>query len=66
MRVSTPAMKLSVRIDTAARQDGELVMQGVAGMMPCETRLSPEEIRKLIRLVLDPRNLPILFARTKQ
>jgi len=66
MRVSTPAMKLSVRIDTAARQDGELVMQGVAGMMPCETRLSPEEIRKLIRLVLNPRNLPILFARTRQ
>ncbi|MCA1857345.1 hypothetical protein LE190_15635 [Massilia oculi] len=66
MRVSTPAMKLNVRIDTAARKDGELVMQGVAGMMPCETSMTPQEIRKLIRLVLSPRILPILFSRAKQ
>lgn len=66
MRVITPAMKLSVRIDRAARHDGELVMEGVAGMMPCETRMSPQEIRQLIWLVLNPKILPILFARSKQ
>lgn len=65
MRVITPAMKLSVRIDKAKRQDGELVMEGVAGMMPCETRMSPQEIRQLIWLVLSPKILPILFARAK-
>lgn len=65
MRVVTPAMKLNVRIDSAARKEGELVMQGVAGMMPCETSMTPQEIRKLILLVLHPKNLPILFARAK-
>lgn len=65
MRVSTPAMKLDVRIDKAKRQDGNLVMIGVAGMMPCETRLSPEELRKLIFLVMNPRILPVLFSRSK-
>lgn len=66
MRVITPAMKLSVRIDEAVRLDGELVMKGVAGMMPCETRMAPQEIRQLIRLVLHPKNVLILFARNKQ
>lgn len=63
MRVSTPAMKLDVRIDKAKRQDGLLVLNGVAGMMPCETRLSPSELRKLIFLVMNPKILPVLFAR---
>lgn len=65
MRVITPAMKLHVRIDEATRADGELVLKGVAGMMPCETRLSPQELRQLIRLVLHPKILLVLFARAK-
>ena len=63
MKVSTPAMKLNVRVDSAKRQDGRLVLHGVAGMMPCETSLSAAEVRKLILMVLNPRILPVVFAR---
>lgn len=66
MRVVTPAMKMSLRIDEASRQDGDLVLKGVAGMMPCETRLTPEEIRQLIWMVLHPKIFPILFSRKKK
>lgn len=58
-------MKLNVRVDHATRQDGRLVLQGVAGMMPCETSLSASEVRKLIWMVLHPRVLPVLFARDR-
>lgn len=54
MRVVTPALKLDVRIDSAAVKDGALVLEGVAGMLPCETTLRPQEIRKLLRMVLRP------------
>lgn len=54
MRVVTPAIKLDVRIDSAAVKEGALVLEGVAGMLPCETTLKPQEIRKLLRMVLKP------------
>lgn len=54
MRVVTPAIKLDVRIDTAAVKEGALVLEGVAGMLPCETTLRPQELRKLLRMVLTP------------
>jgi hypothetical protein len=54
MRVVTPALKLDVRIDEARVKDGMLVLEGVAGMLPCETTLRPQEIRKLLKMVLKP------------
>ncbi|MBP6515198.1 MAG: hypothetical protein KA224_08445 [Steroidobacteraceae bacterium] len=63
MRVITPAMKLTVRIDSATVKDGNLVMEGVAGMLPCETILAPAEIRKLLGMALRPKVLALLFKR---
>jgi hypothetical protein len=54
MRVVTPAIKLDVRIDEANVKDGNLVLEGVAGMLPCETTLRPQELRKLLKMVLKP------------
>ena len=61
MRVVTPAITLDVRIDEAAVKDGKLVLDGIAGMLPCETTLRPQELRKLLRLVLRPAVLSLLL-----
>jgi hypothetical protein len=63
MRVVTPAITLDVRIDEVAVRDGRLVMEGVAGMLPCETTLRPAELRRLLKLVLRPAVLKLLWAK---
>jgi hypothetical protein len=63
MRVVTPAITLDVRIDEVAVRDGRLVMEGVAGMLPCETTLKPAELRRLLGRVLKPAVLRLLFVR---
>lgn len=50
MRVSTISMKLSLRIEEASVKDGNIVMNGFAGAMPCETIISPEEALQVMRL----------------
>lgn len=64
MRVVTPAMKLDVRIDRGAVKDGQLVLEGVAGMMPCQTSLKPAELRRLIGIALRPAVLALLLRRS--
>jgi hypothetical protein len=61
VRVVTPAITLDVRIDSASVKDGRLLLEGVAGMLPCETTLRPAEIRKLLRMVLKPAVLRLLL-----
>ena len=51
MRVVTPQLKLSVRIDEATMQDDKLTMTGVAGMLPCEVTLDSAEMRRLIGIM---------------
>lgn len=63
MKVVTPAFKLDVRIDKGAVQDGKLVFEGVAGMMPCTTSLAPAELRRLIGIALRPSVLALLLRR---
>ncbi len=63
MKVVTPAMKLDVRINEVAAVDGLLVMDGVAGMLPCKTSLTPAEFRQLLRKALRPSVLRLLFRR---
>lgn len=62
MRVVTPAMKLDVRIDELAAKDGLLQMNGVAGMLPCETTLRPSELRSMIGKLLRPSILKLLLS----
>jgi len=50
MRVNTISMKLSLRIEAATVKDGNIVMSGFAGAMPCETIISPEEALQVMRL----------------
>lgn len=50
MRVNTISMKLSLRIEEAGVKDGNIVMNGFAGAMPCETIISPEEALQVMRL----------------
>lgn len=57
MRVVTPAMKLEVTIEQVAVREGRLVMNGLAGFLPCETSLAPAEARALLWKVLRPRVL---------
>ncbi|MEO8777639.1 MAG: hypothetical protein ABI389_03115 [Rhodanobacter sp.] len=63
MKVVTPAMKLDVRINEVKSVDGLLVMDGVAGMLPCKTSLTPAEFRQLMRMALQPSVLRLLFKR---
>lgn len=63
MKVVTPAMKLDVRINEVKSVDGLLVMDGVAGMLPCKTSLTPAEFRQLMRMALRPSVLRLLFKR---
>ncbi len=57
MKVKTPAMKLDVRVDQVVARDGLIVLEGVAGMLPCQTELTPGEVRSLLLKVLRPRLL---------
>ncbi|MEO5831109.1 MAG: hypothetical protein ABIQ36_11145 [Rhodanobacter sp.] len=61
MKVVTPAMKLDVRINDVKSIDGLLVMDGVAGMLPCKTSLTPAEFRQLLWMALRPSVLRLLF-----
>ena len=63
MKVATPAMKLDVRINDVRAEEGLLVLDGVAGMLPCKTRLTPDEFRQMMRLALRPKVLALLFRR---
>lgn len=54
MKVKTPAMTLDVRIDRVVARDDLIVLEGVAGVMPCETSLTPREVRGLLLKVLRP------------
>ncbi|MEN1926642.1 hypothetical protein [Luteimonas qiangzhengi] len=63
MKVATPAMKLDVRINDVRAEEGLLVLDGVAGMLPCKTSLTPAEFRQMMRLALRPKVLALLFRR---
>lgn len=63
MKVATPAMKLDVRINEVKAENGLLVMDGVAGMLPCKTSLTPAEFRQMMRMALRPKVLALLFRR---
>lgn len=54
MRVNTVSLKLGVRIDSANVKDGNIVMNGFAGMMPCETVVTPKEAIQMAKLCLKP------------
>jgi hypothetical protein len=62
MRVTTPAIKLDVELETAEVTAGEIRFTGMAGMMPCETQLSPREAWSLVRLCLRPHILWLLLS----
>jgi hypothetical protein len=57
MKVKTPAMKLDLRIDSLEVRGAELVLGGVAGVLPCEASLGAHEVRALLRRALAPRVL---------
>ena len=63
MKVATPAMKLDVRINEVKAENGLLVMDGVAGMLPCKTSQTPAEFRQMMRMALRPKVLALLFRR---
>ena len=54
MLVKTPAIRIDVRVDSAQVTGEHLVLEGVAGFMPCEMRTSARELRAILRLVLKP------------
>lgn len=52
MQVKTIAVTLDVAIEQARVEGETLVLEGLAGMMECETRIARNEIKSLLRLVL--------------
>jgi hypothetical protein len=58
-------MKLDVRIDEAAADQGLLKLSGVAGILPCEVTLTPAELRRLLGRVLRPATLALLLRRDR-
>lgn len=55
MRVKTPAIKLDVTLESISTEDDALCFSGLAGLMPCETRISIGELLPLIGMLLKPR-----------
>ena len=43
MRVNTVSVKMGVRIEDAEVKDGNIVMNGFAGTMPCQTIITPRD-----------------------
>jgi hypothetical protein len=54
MRVTTPAMKLDLRLETLEVKADRLTLAGVAGILPCEATLTAPEVRALLKLALRP------------
>lgn len=52
MQVKTIAVNLDVAIETARVDHDTLVLEGLAGIMECETRIARDELKSLLRLVL--------------
>ena len=50
-------MRLDLRVETVKVDGDELVMEGIAGFLPCEMRTGAAELRALLRLALKPRIL---------
>ena len=63
MKVATPAMKLDVRINDVRAEDGLLVLDGVAGVLPCKTSLTPAGLRQMRWRGLRPKVLALLLRR---
>lgn len=63
MKVVTPATRLDVRINGVKSEDGLLVMDGVAGPLPCKTSLTPAEFRQMMKRALRPSVLALLFRK---
>lgn len=57
MLVKTPAMRIDVRVESVKVDLDDLVLEGVAGFLPCEMRAGAAELRALLRLALKPRIL---------
>lgn len=69
MRVNTVSVKMGVRIEDAEVKDGNIVMNGFAGTMPCQTIITPREAIQMARLCAQPSIIWLvvraLFARDK-
>jgi len=52
MRVKTIAITLDVALESAHIDGDTLVLDGLAGLMACETRIKRSELLALLRLVL--------------
>ncbi len=57
MLVKTPAMRIDLRVESVKVDGNELVLDGIAGFLPCEMRTGAAELRALLRLALKPRIL---------
>jgi hypothetical protein len=57
MLVKTPAMRLDLRVESVKLEGEELLLEGIAGFLPCEMRTGAAELRALLRLALRPRIL---------
>jgi hypothetical protein len=57
MLVKTPAMRLDLRVESMKLDGDDLLIEGIAGFLPCEMRASAPELRGLLRLALKPRIL---------
>lgn len=70
MLVKTPALKLEVQLESVRPEGDHLLFEGFAGMMTCETRISPAEVWSLLRMCIHPRVIAFLvkslFKRPKQ
>lgn len=62
MRVVTPSITLDVRIDDVSVREGRLLLDGVAGPMPCETTLTAPELRRLLRMLMKPAVLRLMLT----
>lgn len=70
MLVKTPALKLEVKLETVRPDGDDLMFEGFAGMMTCETRISAAEVWSLLRMCLRPQVIGFLlksiFKRSKR
>jgi hypothetical protein len=51
MQIKTPQVRLAMRLETAEVEDDVLVLKGLAGFLPCETRITAPEVRQLLGLL---------------
>ena len=62
MRVATPAITLTVELNSSCVEDGDIKLTGMASTLQCDITLKPREAFRVARLFLKPSIIKVCLS----